>query len=72
MRNAEDLLTLFLSRLHIAVITQKTSPQPLLALCLHHNVPGFFSHLDEAYPCSSELKYWSTSFLVYELLPTRY
>lgn len=62
MRHAKDLLTLFLSRLHIAVTMQKPSPQSLLALCLlnkkkGHNVPGFFSHLEEAYLCFSELKY---------------
>lgn len=34
MRHAKDLLTLFLSRLHIAVINQKPSPESLLALCL--------------------------------------
>lgn len=44
-------------------MTQKPSPESLLALCLlnkkkHHNITGFFSHLEEAHPYSSELKYW--------------
>lgn len=54
---------LFLNRLHIAIITPRPSPQPLLASCLVKKKKNPNTQMkkkkkwEETYPFSRELKY---------------